>query len=453
MKRFALTDQQVKNITPTKAKGVTQLTDGQGLYLKLQWAPDGQPSGRGHQWRFDYTRPTNSKRNTLSLGAYPAITLALARDGAAKARSLVAQGTDPGAVKEASQEAQKAADLVVKVERERADEGLAAAGTLQGVAEDCHGRRLRTGKWTALHAGQWLGMMKRHVFAAWPAISRKPIGDVTAADVLAIVEPLEVARMRATADCVRKYLTQVFNYAMIHKLCQGNPAYAARAEIIHTGTLGNNPAATRPETLRPVLLAIQAWPTVVTRAALQMQAMLFQRPADTCGMRWADVDLDAGVWTIQAGPRTKLHKSLGGAPHVVPLSRQAVALLRTLHPLTGSSEWVFESPNKPRHPITNDTLTNALRNMGFGDVQTAHGFRATARTMIDERLGMPASHIEAHLAHSGGMQKVDGSIARDPLSRAYNRATWLDQRVVMVQAWADYLETLVSGAAVLKLAA
>jgi integrase len=202
---------------------------------------------------------------------------------------------------------------------------------------------------------------------------------------------------------------------------------------------------TSPDGLRAVLLAIREWPTPVTRAALMVQAALFQRPANTCSMKWADVDLDAARWVIPAAEmKGKKVRKEKGADHVVPLPKQVVELIRSLKPLTGRSKYVFESPNNPGLPITNDTLTNALRNMGFGEKQTAHGFRATARTMLPEQLGVQPQYVEAQLAHVGGNQDADGVIRHDALGAAYNRATFLDQRKVVVQQWADYLDQLLT---------
>lgn len=450
MKRFALTDRQIAAVRSTTT--ATQLTDGAGLYLKLQWGPDGQPSGKGHQWRFDYTRPTTGKRNTLSLGAYPTVTLAMAREGAQAARTQVAQGVDPGAAKDAAQAEQRAAVAVVAVAQQRAAQGLAAAGSLQGVCQDYHARNVGNREWTALHAQQWIAMLDRHVFRANPAVSAKPIGTITPADVLALISPLESKGMDPSARCVRKYLTQVFDYAMVLELCKGNPAYAVRSIAKKNVVLGHNAAVTTAAELAAVLRSINAWATPVTRAALQVQVACFQRPGNTASMRWEHLDLDAATWTIPAAEmKGKRVRKEQGAAHVVPLPRQVVALLRSLQPLTQASGWVFESPQKPGHPITNDTMTLALGAMGLRGKQSAHGFRATARTMLREACKVNAEVIECHLAHTGATVGLDGTMRIDALGSAYNRATHLDERKVMAQQWADYLDSLTAPA--LKLVA
>jgi integrase len=435
MKRFALTAKQVETVKATCGK--SQLTDGQGLYLKLFF------DRPGHSWRFDYTRPNSGgKRNTLVLGSSDTMSLADARTKAQEARELLAKGIDPAKQRDAARTEQRAVVLADAVAAERAAKKLAPAGTLQGVAEDYHARNVGNKDWTALHAAQWLRTLANHVF---PRIGLKPIAEVTPKDVLDCVEVLERAGMDPTSRNVRKYLVQVFDYAMVLEVCKGNPAHAIKSIVKKNVDLGHNPAVTTPDGLRTVLLAIRDWPTPVTREALMVQAALFQRPANTCSMQWPHVDLDAARWVIPAAEmKGKKVRKQKGSDHVVPLPKQVVELLRSLKPLTGRSKYVFESPSNPGLPITNDTLTNALRNMGFGGKQTAHGFRATARTMLVEQLGVQPQYVEAQLAHVGGNQGEDGVIRYDSLGPAYNRATFLDQRKVVVQQWADYLDQLLT---------
>lgn len=440
-KRVApLTDAQLKNLKPSAT--AKQLTDGQGLYLKLYFD---RPSG--HSWRFDYRSPVTGQRNTLVFGCYPAVSLSLARVKAADARSLIAQGLDPAGQRNEEKQAQAAAALVVAVADQRAVAGLAKAGTLLGVAEDMHASRLASGAWKALHATQWLSMIKRCVPAALAAM---PIGDVKPAHILEqVIIPLNAVKKDATAITVRRFLSDLFDYAERMEIRQGNPARAIRKEVKKaedSENIGNNPGVVTAEALTTVLRAVSDWSNPVTRAALQVQAALFQRPGDTCSMKWADVDLDAGLWTIKPQRRTKIFNSLKGAPHMIPLPSQVVAVLKALKPLTGHSAWVFLSTAGTKKPITNDTLTNALRNMGFGNVQNAHGFRATARTMIPATLGAigQPQYVEAQLAHTIGMQTITGEMVRDPNGKAYNRAAFVAERVTMLQGWADYLDSLLT---------
>lgn len=429
-KRVApLTDAQVKNARAGKA---TQLTDGQGLYLKLF-------ADRDHSWRFDFRSPVTGKRNTLVLGSYPAVGLKLAREKAQDARTLIAQGVDPAGQREAAKAEVKAVAQVVAVRDERTLKNFAPAGTLKGVCQDFHELHSGNGNWTELHADQWLSMMTRKVFDRFPAISAKPIGEVTPDEVLEIIQSIEQEKQIPTSRAVRKYLSTVFQYAERKGYSKGDAAHAIKPDTVRKFRGGNNPAVTTPKALAAILELIRQWPTLVTRVALMAQVALFQRPGNTCSMQWPHVDLDAGLWVIPADEM----KMDTGEDHVVPLPTQLVAELRVLQKITGHSQWVFLSPQNTGGPITNDTLTNAMRSMGLGGKQTAHGFRATARTMLDEIHDVPMKFIEAQLAHAAGIES-NGGIKRDPLGRAYNRATHLDQRAAMIQKWADYLDSLLT---------
>lgn len=452
MKTQALRPQQLDTVratdkSPATGKPVTQLTDGAGLYLKLSWVDGGKRNPKGHGWRFDYTRPTTKARNTMVLGSYPAMTLAEARTKAAELRALVANGTDP------MEQRAAATALVVAAQQEqtettrRAALSLAPAGTLLGVAQDYHAGKVAKKDWSAGHAAQWLGMITRCLPAS---LALLPIADVKAVPLYEqAIEPLELADKIATARTVRKFLAEVFTFAELRELRTGNPATVSKSLMVKhvEHRLGNNAAITTPEALRAVLAAVATWGNVVTRAALQVQVALFQRPNTTCTMQWADLDLDRAVWTITPDVRTKLHKSLKGEQHVIALPSQVVELLRSLQPLTGHSQWVFLSDVTGR-PITNDTLTNALRTMGFGGQQTAHGFRATARTMIVKHLRYEKDWVEAQMAHT----------TSEEMGTAYDRNKWVEERAPMLQAWADYLDGLLGVApavafAPLKLAA
>ena len=446
MKTQALRPQQLDTVRSTDTnsatgKPVTQLTDGAGLYLKLQWVDGGKRNPKGHSWRFDYTRPTTKARNTMVLGSYPAMTLAEARTKAAELRTMVANGTDPMEQRAAATAVVLAAQAEQSETARRAVLNLAPAGTLLGVAQDYHASKMARKDWSADHGKQWMGMILRCVP---DSLGLLPIAAVKAPALYTqVIEPLELADKIATARTVRKFLAEVFVFAELHELRTGNPATVAKSLMVKhvEHRLGNNAAVTTPDELRGLLSTVATWNNVVTRAALQVQVALFQRPNTTCTMAWADLDLDAGLWTITPEARTKLHKSLRGAAHVIALPTQVVALLRSLQPLTGHSEWVFLSDVTGR-AISNDTLTNAIRTMGYGGTQTAHGFRATARTMIVKHLGYQKDWVEAQMAHT----------TSEEMGTAYDRNTWAEERGPMLQAWADYLDGLLGVAPALALA-
>lgn len=463
MKANALTDKQIQaakpgDLNPKTGKPITQLTDGMGLYLKLFFDRD-----RGHSWRFDYTRPTNKLRNTLVFGTYPAMSLKEARQRATKAREQVACGIDPAEQRDSAKEAAEAAQRAIALADERKLRNLAPAGTFQGVCEDYHAQQVQNGNWTELHAAQWLAMFTRKVFAD-KALALKPFGQVTAVELKDLLAQIEAAGQVPTARALRKYLGNVYDYAIALGLATTCLPRVIAKQLKQRHKGGNNPAVTTPEALAPVLRLIRDYGNPIFRAALMLQVVCFQRPSDTAAARWADIDLEAGLWFIRAeseddAGETKIGRSLNGHDHVSPLPRQMVAELRALREVTGNSEWVFPSMSAERRglPINNDGLSQALRDMGLKGQQTPHGFRATARTMIEEQLDIRAKYIEAQLAHAAGIEGLDGGMRRDLLGAAYNRATHLEKRVHMVQAWADYLDSLLAAEAVtaepLKLAA
>jgi integrase len=455
MKTNALRPQQLDaarstDTNPKTGKPITQLTDGAGLYLKLQWI-DGKRHPKGHSWRFDYTRPTTKARNTMVLGTYPGLSLADARAKAAELRGMVSNGVDPMERRAAATALAVAAQQATAADAERDAKGFAPAGTLQGVAQDYHELQVSNGNWSDDHAAGWLSMFSRKVFTN-RALSLKPIADVTPIEVRDLLAGIEQSGQVPTARALRKYMGNVWDYAISHGLATVNAPKVIAQQLNRRHKGGNNPAVTTGEALAPVLRAIRDYEGQITRAALMVQVTCFQRPSDTCAMRWDQLDLDAGLWFIpaesdDAGGTSKIATSLSGNDHVSPLPRQLVAELRALQTVTGWSEWVFPSYSSQREglPIANDALSQALRDMGFKGQQTPHGLRATARTMIEEVLDIRAVYIEAQLAHKAGVEGLSGGVKRDVLGTAYNRATHLDKRVAMIQKWADYLDSLLAG--------
>lgn len=469
MKTAALRPQQLDAIRPTDVNPETgkpfgQLTDGAGLYLKLDWV-DGKRNAKGHSWRFNYTRPTTKARNTMVLGQYPALSLADARSKALAMRTLVAQGIDPMEQRAEEAEAVATAQALVAADTTRTAKGFAPAGTLQGVCQDYHELQVTNGNWSAAHAVGWLAMFISKVFSD-RALSLKPIGDVSPIEVRDLLAAIERAGKVPTARALRKYMGNVWDYAISHGMATVCAPRVIAKQLTQRHKGGNNPAVTSGAELAPLLAAIRDYSGLVTRAALMVQVVCFQRPSDTCAMKWEHLDLDAGLWTIPAASddvnaSTKLANSLSGHDHVSPLPRQLVAELRGLQAVTGWSEWVFPSMSAQRDGlcIANDALSQALRDMGYKGQQTPHGLRATARTMIEEELDIRAVYIEAQLAHKAGIEGLSGAVKRDVLGTAYNRATHLEKRVAMLQRWADYLDELLAGQAMslpaepLKLAA
>ena len=408
-----------------------RISDGEGLYLLLF------VKGGAHGWRFDYSH--GGKRLTISLGTYPDTGLALAREKADRARKLVAAGEDPSEARKAEK-----ADRAQKREAQAlADAGLPGPGTFEHVAREWL-TTVHEAKVSAGHADRTRIRLEQDAF---PWLGRCPLGEIEAPELLKSLRRVEARGAIETAHRLKDACGQVFRYGIAIGACQRNPAadlrdalkpvqarhHAAIVDPVHAGKL-----------LRDVM-AYQGHP--VTRAALQLSALLLLRPGELRHMEWAWLDLDAAMLTVpgEVMKRKKADKQDGPA-HVVPLAPQAVAVLRELLPLTGGEgrRFVFPSLLTGERCMSENTVRGALRRMGYGnDDMTAHGFRAMARTMIAERLGVAPEVIEAQLAHAVG----------DALGRAYNRTQYLDQRRDMMGKWAEYVDRLRDGAQVLPLMA
>ncbi|OGB00445.1 MAG: integrase [Burkholderiales bacterium RIFCSPHIGHO2_12_FULL_69_20] len=404
-----------------------KLSDGGGLYLELQ------PNG-ARWWRLKYRIQGKEKR--LSLGVYPAVSLADARRRRDEARAQLANGTDPSDTRKAD----KAGKQRLQDAQARASAGLPQVGTFEDVAREWL-RLVHEPKVSAGYAKRSRIQLEADVF---PWIGARPVASVTAPMVLDLLRKVEARGALDTAHRVKQTCGLVFRYAIATGHADRDPVPDLRGAL--AVPLTKHYAATDdPAKLGELLRAVAGYGGhPVTRAALTLAALTFQRPGNVLAMRWADVDLDAGVWTIPAQDmkRTKQAKA-SGPDHVVPLAAQAVAVLRELQPLTSVGAYCFPNLRTKGRPISNVTMNAAMRRMGFGaDEMTAHGFRATARTIIAERLpGIDPEWIEAQLAHGKA----------GPLGAAYDRAQYLAQRRTMMQTWADYLDRLRDGAQVIPL--
>ena len=392
-----LTDVAVRNAKPKEKP--FKLADERALYLLVM------PTG-GKLWRLDYR--FGDRRKTISLGSYPDVSLARAREKRDEVRRLLADGIDPLA--------QRKADKV------------ATAETFRTVTEEFLAQRKPI--WAANHYDK----VKARLEWLYPYIGDRPIGVVQAAELLGPLRAIEAAGKGETAARTRLVAGQVFRYAIAAGKAQHDPTIALRGALAPVKP-GHHAAVTEPKAFGALLRAIDGYAgEPVSCAALKLLPLVFVRPGELRLAEWAELDLDGATWTIP-GRRMKT-----GTDHIVPLSTQAVAILRALHPLTGNRQLVFPSLRSRGRPISENTLNAALRRLGYAkDAMTAHGFRASARTMLDEVLGVRVELIEHQLAHA----------VRDPLGRAYNRTAHLAERRTMMQKWADYCDGLKNGADVI----
>lgn len=427
-----LTDKAIKAALKAATEGgkPRKLSDGAGLVLEAR------PTGAGW-WRLRYWR--DSREGMLSLGTYPETSLRDAREKRDAARKLLAAGGDPSEARKA----EKAERVTLRAAQALADAGLPGLGTFEHVAREwlttVHEVKVSPG-----HAERTRIRLEQDAF---PWIGRRQIADIEAPELLECLRRVEARGAIETAHRVKDACGQVFRFGIAIGQCKRNPASDLR-DALRPVVSRHHAAIVDPVHAAKLLRDVMAYEGhPVTRAALKLSALLLLRPGELRHMEWAWIDFESATLTMppEVMKRKKADKA-GGAPHVVPLARQAVAILRELHPLTGENgrRFVFPSLLTGERCMSENTVRGALRRMGYSnDDMTAHGFRAMARTMIAERLNIAPEVIEAQLAHAVG----------DSLGRAYNRTQFLDQRVAMMQAWSDYLDRLRDGATVVPIRA
>lgn len=411
---MSLTDPACRNSVCPAGKVRARLTDSGGLYLEV--APN---LSRRWFWKYYF----GGKEKRIALGHYTeagankvVVSLKAAREARDDARKLLRSGTDPAQRRQLD-----------KLTR------LAVAGnTFEAVARELHA--IKGSGWSPRYAVRWIERMEKDLF---PWIGSLPLQDITAPLLLQTLRRIESRGAHETAHTLRKTAGQVFRYGIATGRCERNPGPdlhgALRPVIVkHMAALLDVP---KVGALMRAIAAYEGQPS--TRAALELSALLFQRPGNTRQMEWTEVDLDVGLWTIPAAKMKRtMHGKLNGRPHLVPLADRAVAILRDLNPLTGHGRYVFPSLLTGERSMSENTLRSALRRMGYtNDEMTPHGFRAMARTVLVEQLDVEPDVIEAQLAH----------VKSGPLGAAYDRAEFMVQRRAMMVRWAEYLDGLVHG--------
>ena len=392
---MGLTDTFVKQVKQVKSTG-DKYTDGQGMYLLVTSA--------GKYWRFDYRFV--GKRKTLALGVYPDVSLAKARARRQEARELLADGVDPGAAKRDAKNAKL----------------IAAQHTFQAVAqrwlEKTKSERAPT---THEKVQNWLA---KNLF---PSIGSMPISTIKPRDVLVAVQKIEARGANESAHRVKSLCGQVFRFAVATGLAERDVTADLKGALASVQTT-HFAAITEPREVAKLLRAIHSYSGhSYCTAALKLAPLVFVRPGELRSAEWGEIDLDAAEWRIPG------HKMKMRSDHIVPLATQAVDILRAVHAMTGDGKYVFPSVRTSERCMSENTINAALRSLGFAkDVMTGHGFRAMARTILDEVLEERVDYIEHQLAHT----------VNDTNGRAYNRTAHLPARRLMMQRWADYLDAL-----------
>lgn len=402
---MALTDTFIKNAKSNGTGAGVKHTDGGGMYLLVKSA--------GKYWRMSYRFA--GKQKTLALGVYPAVSLAKARQRRESARELLADGIDPSAAK--SQEKQARASAAVNTFEAVAREWLMKTAT----------QRMTT---TQSKITTWL---EKDVI---PYIGKMPIADVGPRDVLAALRKMEARGALDSVQRVKQICGQVFRYAVATGSAERDVTQDLKGALAKA-TPGNFAAITEPIKAGELMRSIFDYSGHhCTVAALKLSPLVFVRPGELRTAEWAEIDLSVAEWRI---PGVKMKMK---ADHIVPLCTQAVAILLDLQAITGHGKFVFPSIRTGERPMSENTINAALRGMGYAaDVHSAHGFRAMARTIMDEVLGERVDLIEHQLAHA----------VKDPNGRAYNRTAHLPARRLMMQRWGDHLDKLRMGATVIPL--
>ena len=392
---MSLTDTAIRR---AKAKNKPyKIFDSGGLFLLIS------PNG-GKWWRFKYR--FNNKEKLLSLGTYPDISLKAARDRRDLERKKLVDKIDPAL----NRKAVKAAWV----------DGQ--ANSFEVVAIEWIDKRSPI--WAAANIKKVKGNLELNIY---PWLGSRPIADITPPELLAVLRRVEARGAIHTAHRTLQICGQVFRYAIATGRAMRDPAADLRGAL-QPAKEGHHAAITEPMAIGALLRAIYDYKgSLITRCALRLAPLVFVRPGELRHAEWTEVNFEKAEWNIPA-ERMKMRE-----PHLVPLSTQAIAILKELQPLTGRGTYVLPSPNSNKRPMSDNAVLCALRRMGIGkDEMTGHGFRAMARTVLDEVLHVRPDYIEHQLAHA----------VRDPNGRAYNRTAHLPERRKMMQDWADYLDGL-----------
>jgi integrase len=406
----------LSNLQIDKAKPGTKdfkIFDEKGLYLLVKTG--------GHKWwRFKYRygvradgKPGKPEK-VLALGVYPDVSLKRARDKRDEARRLLADGVDPSAKRRADEHAQRIAQL----------------RTFEAIAREWVGRQ----SWGESHQERNTRRLEQHVF---PWIGSKPIADVERSELREILRRIERTGRIETAYRVLQLVRALFEYANAEEICKHNPCNGL-SKALPPRLTRHHASITDPKQVGELLRAIDGFSgTFPVACALRLAPLLFVRPGELRKADWSEFDLDG----MQPQWRIPAHRMKMREQHIVPLAKQAVVILRELHPLTGPTGYVFPSVRNASRPMSENTLNVALRRLGYDkNTMTAHGFRSLASSLLNEQQ-WHRDAIERQLAHG----------ERDRIRAAYNHADYLPERRRMMQAWADYLETLRAGAQIIPL--
>ena len=393
---MSLTDTAIRNAKPKDKQ--YKLSDEKGLYLLVKKA--------GKYFRLDYRFA--GKRKTLAIGVYPDVTLAEAREQRDEARKLIQKGVDP------SQHKRDTKNMLQKI----------AANDFETIAREWFEKKRPA--WAERHAYTVIRRLELNIF---PWLGNRPIKLIAAPELLEVLRKIESRGAIETAHRIKQVCGQIFRYAIATGRAERDPSADLKGAL--TTTKPKSMAAiTDPKKIGGLLRAIDGYDGhIITKCALRLAPLVFVRPGELRHAEWTEIDLENAEWKIPA------YKMKMKRPHIVPLSKQSIAILMEIEPITGNGLYAFPSLRSTARPMSNNTVNAALRRMGYAkDEMTGHGFRAMASTLLHEQ-GWPSDVIERQLAHTEG----------NSVKAAYNHAQHLPERRKMMQSWADYLDALKGG--------
>lgn len=403
--KYKLNDLQIKNANHKPDGKPLNLSDGGGLYLHIK--------ASGKYWRYNFR--FGGKQKTLSIGPYPEFSLKEAREVHQEARKQLARGVDPSALKQDAKLSQT----------------FGGSGSFEAVGREWFARS--RGAWSESHQTRTMGYLERDVF---PWIGEKPIGDIKPREIIKIMLRIEARGAGDAARRVRGFISQVFRYAVAMEIVERNPAADIDNEIILQPRVKRHyPTILDPERIGRLLVDIDHYQgSFYVKSALQLSPLVMLRPGEIRAAEWSEIDFDSAVWTIPIKRmKAPIHiKRANQTVHIIPLSRQAIAILKEIKIVTGRFKYVFPNQRGTDRPMSNNGVRCALLTLGYSkDEITPHGFRGMATSLLNEQ-GWNPDAIERQLSHK----------EKNKVRAAYNRANYLDERKRMMQHWADYLDSL-----------
>ncbi|HAF43522.1 MAG TPA: integrase [Gallionellaceae bacterium] len=413
-----LSDKEIRAAKPSEKQ--YKLTDGDGLILVVR-------TTGAKLWQLRYR--FGGKEKTLSIGEYPLVPLATARENAFKARQSIREGVDPSAAKQAARAA-----LAMQSEQKQHD----ARSVFEVVAREWFEKHRLSLKWEDNHSSKILGRLEKDIF---PWLGKRPVAEITAPELLSVIRKIEARGALETAHRALSECGRVFRYAVASGLAERDPSGDLKGALPPYRKDNHFAAITDPKVVGELLRDIEGYSgTHVVRAAFALSPRVFLRPGELRKLEWEWIDFESAMITVPPSAHKTGKKTQ--APHLVPLSRQAIQILKEIQPLTGNGKFVFPSERDKNRPMSDNGVRSAMRRMGWtGEEMTPHGFRALASTILDN-LGYKQEWIERQLAHDEH-NKVKAAYKRDLF------LMYLPERKRMMAEWSDYLDALRNGASVI----